>query len=312
MIRRATPIACALAVCAACSCGGGRDRLTIASGEAGSGEAALGRAIARIISDRARMQAAADPTGGPVDNLRRMREGRADFALATADVLADAVNGQGTFRGATVPARTVANLADSYAHLVVLDGSSINGLSGLRGRTVSTGAAGSATEFTALRVLREALLDPERDVKRQALGLSESTAALRERRIDAFFWMGGIPTPAIDALSRDARVKVRLVSTASVVMLLQRRFGESLYTVLEFPDGLYGSPEKAAGLGVATILVARGDTPDATVFAVARALLAGPEGLRAVLPETTLERAKRPAPAALHAGAARYYQETGR
>lgn len=315
-MRRAALLACALAV-GGCSglgygCASGRDRLTIASGEAGSAEAALGRTIARMVSERAGVQAEAATTGGPIDNLQRLRDGRADLALTTADVLADAVNGQGAFKGATVPARAVATLSNSYTHLVVLDASPINGFSRLRGRRVSTGAPGSATEFTALRVLREALLDPERDVRRQALGLADSAAALREGRIDAFFWTGGVPTPAIADLSRAPGVKIRIVSTASVVMLLQRRFGESLYVVLEFPAGLYGNPERAAGPGVANVLVARGDVPDEEVHAVARALFGGPEGLRSIMPDLTLERARRPAPAALHPGAARYYREAGR
>ena len=308
MTRRAALLACALAACAACGRGGGRGRLTIASGEAGSAEAALGATIARIVTERAGMQVAAEASGGPIDSLERLRDGRADLALTTADALAEAVNGQGAFRGATVPARTVATLSDSYTHLVVLDAAPINGLSGLRGRTVSTGAAGGATEFTALRVLREALLDPERDIRRQALGLTDSAAALRERRIDAFFWTGGVPTPAIEALAQGG-VTIRLVSTSSVVMLLQRRFGASLYSMLEFPAGLYGSGARAAGVGVATVLVTRSDMPEDVVLAVARALLGDSEGLRRVLPDITTERARRAAPAALHPGAARYYRE---
>jgi len=34
-------------------------------------------------------------------------------------------------------------------------------------------------------------------MKRERLGVAESVNALKDRKIDAFFWVGGLPTAAV-------------------------------------------------------------------------------------------------------------------
>lgn len=319
-MRRAALVLLALGA-AACSSGARScslhigDTYVVVSGEEASGDARAAYALARILRDGAQLDVAAAATSGAVENLERLRDGGADLALATADVLADAVNGQGAFRGETVPARTIATLADATLHLVVRRDSSILGLSGLRGRRVSTGPSRSATELTAMRVLREALLDPQRDVFRQPLTLAEAVAALRDGKVDAFFWLDVVPVAAIHDAVSNGSLQVKLLSTASVVPLLQKRFGESLYSVQEWTGGTYGDPDPWAGVGVAVLIAARPDLPDGVASAAARGLLDRPADLAAAHPVfrgVTRERAARPAPAPLHPAAARYYRDAAR
>jgi hypothetical protein len=295
-----------------CQSGGGK-ALTIAAGQEATGETAAGRALARTLREHARLDVVVDPTTGAIENLRHLGDGDADVAITTADALADAVNGQGTFRGATVPARTLASLSDSLLHLIVLADSPVKGFSRLRGLRVSTGESGSATEFTALRALREALLDPERDITRDSSGLPDALAALRARRIDALFLLSPVPADAIRDATANGGLRLRLLSTASVVPLLQKRFGESLYSAVEFPRGTYGSEEPAATVAVAQVLVARADLPDVVAQGIAMALFddgGAPRPQHPAFAGVTRARAGRAAPAATHPGAARYYRST--
>jgi hypothetical protein len=294
------------------ACSRGERELVLSADE---GSAAAARALVTTLRDRAQLMPVAETTSGDTESLQRLRDGRADLVLATADVLAEAVNGQGAFRGETVPARTICRLGDSYLHVIVSRNSPVAGLSSLRGRKVSTGQSGSATELTALRVLREALLDPERDVSRVSLPLGESLVQLREGRLDAIFWTGTVPAPALTDAAREAAQALRLVSAASVVPLLQKRFGESLYWAGEFPPGAYGSSEPAASVVTGHILVARADLPDAVAFAVAKTVVEASVALASVHPlfrEIGLPELDRPSPAAVHPGAARYFRESRR
>ena len=50
---------------------------------------------------------------------------------------------------------------------------------------LSTGSPGSGTEIIAVRLLRAAGVDPDREVTRQALGVSESAGALEDGKIAA-------------------------------------------------------------------------------------------------------------------------------
>ena len=111
-------------------------------------------------------------TAASIDNLKLIRDGRADLAFALADTLADAVAGRGAFEGRPVPVRSLAVLYSNYTHLVdgvVRDRTSGRGSAG---KVISTGSPGSGTEVIAFRVLRAAGLDPDRDVTRQGLGRS--------------------------------------------------------------------------------------------------------------------------------------------
>jgi TRAP transporter TAXI family solute receptor len=289
----------------------------MAAGLEANGDTDAMRALAREVRRHARVDIIVEGTAGYAENLRLLGERRADLALAPADLVADAVNGQGVFRDAVIPARTISTLADAALHLVVRRDSPLNGLSALRGHRVSTGPRGSATELTTLRVLQRAHLDPERLMVRESLDLLDAIVALREQRIDAFFWLGVVPVLALhDATDGHPAVPlgVKTISTASVVPLLQDRFGTSMYSVVETKGEVYGWAEPWAAVGVPLLLVGRADLPDGIAYDLARALLsdANSLGKSPVFTGVSAERARRPAPAAQHPGAARYYREMAR
>src|SRR5688572_25712576 len=181
----------------ACSPQGGQF-LSIATGGTGGVYYPYGGGLAQLISDRIPgVQATAEVTGASVDNLKLLQQGRADLAFTLADTLAEAVKGTGPFAATgAVPVQTIAILYQNFTHIVVLRDSDIDSVADLRGRRVSVGSPGSGTELIASRVLEAAGLDAARDITRQALGAAESVNALKDGKIDAFFWSGGIPTPA--------------------------------------------------------------------------------------------------------------------
>ena len=72
----------------------------------------------------------------------------------------------------------------------------------LKGRRIATGAPGSGTEIIAIRILEAYGIDPDKDVTREKLSVAESVNALKDRKIDAFFWSGGVPTAAVTDLAR--------------------------------------------------------------------------------------------------------------
>ena len=63
-------------------------------------------------------------TAASVDNLKFLRDRKADLAFTTADMLADAVNGNEAFKGKTMPLRALALLYANYLQVVTLESSS--------------------------------------------------------------------------------------------------------------------------------------------------------------------------------------------
>src|SRR5918997_6345004 len=133
-------------LCVACS-GDTRPRaqfLSIATGGTGGVYYPYGGGLAKVLNESLpNVRATAEVTAASVDNLKLIRDGKADLAFTLADTAADAVNGRGAFEGAPAPVATLAVLYSNYTHLVALGGSGITSVEALRGKTVSLGAPGS-------------------------------------------------------------------------------------------------------------------------------------------------------------------------
>ena len=272
-----------------------------------------GGGIAKILNESLpNLRASAEVTSASVDNLKLIRDGKADMAFTLADTLADAVAGRGPFAGAPVPAASLAVLYSNYTHLVTLSSSGITSVGGLSGRVVSTGSPGSGTEVIAFRVLRAAGVDPDRGVRRQGLGVSESVDALKDGKIDAFFWSGGLPTAALQDLSHSPGIAIRLLPTSDLVAALRQQHGD-LYFPLEIPAGAYpGLTAAVPVVGVANVLVVNRSMDEALAYDITRVLFDRQQVLAGIHPEArnlSLATATKGSPAPFHPGALRFYRE---
>ena len=288
--------------------------LSIATGGTGGIYYPYGGGVARILNEHLpATRATAEVTGASADNLRFVEDGRADLAFVMGDVLADAVRGRGAFTRA-LPIASIATLYTNYAHLVTVEGTGITSLAGLRGRVVSVGSPGSGTEIAAERILRAAGLDPAADLTRQGLGVSESVAALKDGKIAAFFWMGGVPTPALQDLAHSHGVRMRLIPTADVFPAVREAYGD-VYVTGGVPGGVYPGVETAVPvLGVMNLLVVRASMDEQLAYDITRVLHEHQPELAAIHPEARnlrLDSAAENSPAPFHPGAARYYREKG-
>ena len=289
--------------------------LSIATGGTGGVYYPYGGGLAKVLNESLpNVRASAEVTAASVDNLKLIRDGKADVAFALADTVDDAVNGRGAFAGAPVPAASLAVLYSNYMHLVTLASSGIDSVSQLRGKRVSTGSPGSGTEVIAFRILRAAGLDPDTDVTRQGLGASESAEALKDGKIDAFFWSGGLPTAAVQDLSHSQGITIRMVPTGHLVPVLQKAHGP-LYFPLEVPANAYpGVAAPVSVVGVANVLVVNKSMPEQLAYDITRVLFDQQAALAAIHPEArnlSLATAVKGSPAEFHTGARRYYREKG-
>ena len=300
---------------AACKPGnGGKTRLSIATGGTGGVFYQYGGGIAKVIGEYIpNVEATAEVTAASVDNLKFIRDRNADIAFTTADTLADGINGTGAFKDSKLPIRTLAVLYKNYTHVVTLANGPIKTMTDLKGHVVSTGSPGSGAEVTAFRVLHAYGIDAEKDIQRQRLGATESADALKDGKIDAFFWSGGLPTAAIVDLGLTSGITIRLLSNDSVLESLQNTYGESLYVRGIVPKSVY--PDLDADVGVVSIptsLVVHADMDENLVYEITKTLFEHRDELIAIHPEAknlSLETAVKKAPAPFHPGAIRYYKE---
>lgn len=296
---------------------GGITRLSIATGNTGGVYYPYGGGLAKVISESLpRVQVTAEVTAASVDNLKLIQLQKVDIAFVLADTLDDAVRGRGPFqKTGPVEARTLAVLYPNYTHVVTVEGKNIERLTDLKGKVVSTGSAGSGTEVIALRVLRASGIDPDRDIRRQALSVNASADALKDDKIDAFFWSGGLPTASVLDLSTTTGITLKLITNDEALPGLRATHGAGLYQQLVIPKASYPGQQVDVGVvGVENALIVEGNMDEELAYQITRTLFEKQAELAIIHPEArhlSLTRAVTGSPADFHPGAIRYYRERG-
>ena len=289
-------------------------RLSIATGGTGGVYYPMGGGMANILSKYIPyLEATAEVTTASVDNCRLVSAGKADLAFIMADTGWDAYMGREKFKE-KIPLRTVAVLYPNNMHIVTVEGTGIEKVSDLKGKRVSTGAPGSGTEIKGLRILEAYGLDPDKDMKRDKLGVAESAGALKDRKIDAFFWDGGLPTAAVTDLGATPGIKIKLISHADAVPKMREKYGP-LYVKGIIPAKTY--PGQTADVPMAVVMnllvcheKMKGDVAYdivKTIFDHKPELIASHKDARYL----SLEPQAGGSPIPLHPGAIRYFTEKG-
>ncbi len=291
------------------------NRLSITTGGVGGVYLPLGSGMAAILSKYIPgLTATAEITSGSVENLKLVGAGKADIGFAMVDAAWDAVLGANKFRHAMVNARTLMVLYPNRMQIVTVQGTGITRLADLRGKRVSTGAPGSGVEVMALRVLEAMGIDPKTDITRERLGVAKSVAAIKDGKIDAFFWVGGVPTPAISQLAAVPGIGMRLIDHAEALDAMNRKAGPR-YTRGVIPKIAYmGMDASVANIDVWNILVASDDLDDETAYAIVKTLMEKKPELVAVhrgAQNFDLKYQKIVLPFPHHPGARRYFEERG-
>src|SRR5690349_24521481 len=218
--------------------------ISIATGGTGGVYYPLGGGMAAVLSKYVDgMQATAEVTGGSVANLQLIGTGKPYLGMTMADATLDAYKGQDKFKGKPVPVRTLLVMYPNRMHVVTIEGTGINSMKDLKGKRVSTGSGGRATEVEAFRAIELAGLDKDRDLKRERLGVAESVNAIKDRKIDAFFWVGGLPTAAVTDLANTPGVKLKLIDHANLVAAMNKKYG-NLYVQDVIPKDVYHGMDK--------------------------------------------------------------------
>jgi uncharacterized protein len=290
--------------------------LSIATGGTGGVYYPLGGGLANVLTQTLPGWAAtAEVTGGSVDNLKLINSGKPYIALSMADAALDARKGQDKFKSGKVPVSTLAVLYPNIMHVVTTEGTGITKMADLKGKRVSTGSPGSATEVMAFRVIEAAGLNKDKDLDRERLGVAESVNAMKDRKIDAFFWVGGIPTSAVTDLAATPGITMKLIEHADLAPKMNQKYGD-LYSKATINAGSYPNQDKAAQMtAVWNLLVTNEKMEDKTAYNIVKTLFEKKPQLVAVHKEAQnflLEnQTKDNSPLPWHPGALQYLTEKG-
>ncbi len=306
-----------------------KPKIMVTTGGIGGVYYYYGTTIAEILTKDAGMEATAIQTAASVDNLlliqRRTIPSKNTYYVGT--VLPDSAYLAYTGKlerfkdKPDTEVRIMWAMYPNYLHLVTVSGSSIKTVAGLKGKRVSTGAPGSGTEVEAFMVLEAAGLKTSDLGKQERLGASESSEAMSQGTLDAYFWSGGLPTASVTELATSlARKgsKIELVDMPSngdlVKILLQKYPGVMEAGVI--PKEVYRTDRDNQTLAFWNLFVGPKELPEKYSYAITKAIFEHLTQLQA-----SVKAAKDTTPANavkfIHGiipydpGSVRYFKETG-
>src|SRR6187549_1756623 len=290
--------------------------MSIGTGGTGGVYYPLGGAVANVLSKNLpNVQATAEVTGGSVDNLKLIGAGKSELAFTMADAALDALKGEDKFKSGKVPLQALLVVYPNRMHVVTVEGTGIQTMADLKGKRVSTGSPGSATEVMAFRVIEAAGLDKDKDMKRERLGVAESVNAIKDKKIDAFFWVGGIPTAAVTDLAATPGTKLKLIDHSDVVAKMNAKYGD-LYASGKIPKGSYPGYDKDNAIAEVWNIIVTGDKmSNDDAYAIVKTLVEKKADIVAVHKEAESfsidNQVQERSPIPFHPGALKYFKEKG-
>ena len=291
-------------------------QLSIATGGTGGVYYPLGGGFANILSKALPgVVVTAEVTGGSVDNLKLIGTAKADIAFVQVDAAWDAINGLDKFKGGKLDVKSLVVMYPNQMHVVTVDGTGIAKIEDLKGKRISTGSPGSATEVFAFRVIEAAGLDKDKDVKRERLGAAESVNAIKDKKIDAFFWVGGLPTAAVTDLAATPSTKIKLLDIAQLTEKMNAKYGP-LYAAAVIPKSTYtGMDADNTNIAVWNLMAVNGSMDEKLAYDLTKTMMEKREDLAQVHKEAlNIKEASQTAKNAgipWHPGAIKYFKEKG-
>lgn len=258
--------------------------------------------------------AVAVTTQGSVENIHLIAKGAVESGFSQADVAYWAYHGTGLFAGKErfEDLRAIANLYPESVHVVVRRDSSIAKIADLKGKRIALGPRESGTVVDA-RLILKAFGIGARDFTASYLEPGEASDALRQGKIDAFFFVGGYPVWAVTNLAQDTPIDLLPIEGPRAERLLRE---QPFFSASIIPEDVYRGVEATTTLSVGAQWLVHASIDDDLVYGIVKSLWhkntrmlldAGhPRGLLVTL-QTALDGIAIP----LHEGAARFYREAG-
>jgi len=280
-----------------------------------------GEAIARVVSHppglpRCEKKDICGPLGvivsvrssdGAVANVLAVDTGSAASGLAQGPVAEAAVAGRGPFRkyGRQSHIRMIADLFPESVQLVAAAG--IRNVGDLTGKRVSLGGEGSGGAVIAGEIL--AVTGMHR-IKLRHEAYETSAGLLQQGRLDAFFYLGGTPSPLIgDLVARGAAHLVPIQGKLRL-RLIARVPGLAAATIT---PGTYSGGGPVETVSCRTLWIAHDSVPPQIVYGLVQALFHPAN--RALLDQDPAQIIRLARPGLLlvplHQGAERFYREAG-
>lgn len=307
---------CGLIVCvAAAGCSNGkREFISVGTAPIGGAFYTVGSAICDVVNEaqgNLGWRVSAESTGGSMENIRLLSQGKLQFAMSNSSITYFAVRGEEGWEE-THATRSVMTLFPNVAQFVVPAGSPIQSIADLRGKRVYLGPEGAGFEFFVRPILAAHGLAIE-DLDARYGSQQSAVDMLGDGAVDAAMIGGGLPNPALSQIAQANPVRLVPFDEAARASLIEQY---PFFKEATIPGGTYdGIAEDFPGLDVGSAhLVTDASIDEEIVYQFAklvwenRATIAERHRAARAINE---KNAVRDNGTPFHPGAIRFYKEAG-
>lgn len=285
--------------------------ITIGTGGTGGAFYPIGGAAGAMLADGLEgvESGVAETTGGSVENIQLLHEGRTDLILAQGDAVYNGWEGLDPFDGPQ-EVRTIGQAYVNLGQWVTTADTGVESFDDLPGNRFSTGDAGSGTEVFTTNVLESLGID-ESEIEIQRLSFDDQTAAIRNGQLEAGSWIVAPGASSIADLASSEDVVFLEFTDEEVEAVVA---DHPYYTGYPLEAGTYqGQDEEVQTLGTWNSWMMSPDASEDFAYSVTKLLHENVDVLEQGHPSggeldaENINNALTP----LHVGAIRYFEEEG-
>ncbi len=279
-----------------------------------------GGAIAKIVNKKRKefgIRLTVESTEGSVFNINAVINQEFDFGIVQSDRQYHAIKGikEWKDKGPQTELRSVFSIYPESCSLIAAVDSNINSVSDLKGKRVNLGNIGSGHLGNALDVLKSVGINPITDLQAQYKEIITVPSLLQDRNLDAFFYTVGHPSSALkEATAGGRKIKFIPINNDKIDNFI---INLPYYSKMIIPIKYYPGAQNKHDIktfGVCATLLTSSKVAESVVYAITKAIFDNLESFKDLHPAyslTTKQSMLECLSAPIHAGAMRYYKETG-
>ncbi len=286
--------------------------ITIGTGSQGGTYFGYGSGFGAMINENLGINAGAEITGGPVQNVTLVETGEHQLGFVTLGPADEARKGESPLMPG-VPHENVRALFPMYQtplQAAVLASSDINTFQDLEGKRVGVGPAGGTSATYWTRFFENA--DGYDNVKVSNAGGSDTAGQLKDGLIDAFVYAAGLPTGAYAQLAVENDVRFLSMDEDTLNKMMTIVPAMAPFTI---PANTYeDQPDDLQTVSLWNFAIAHQEMPDSLAYELTKLAMENHDRMvtnhaaaKETLPENVLKNQVIP----FHPGAVKWFEENG-
>ena len=248
-----------------------RDFYRLPTAPTGGSYYPMGALLASLWSDKLRDKGiviTSQSSGGSIENNNMMAAGEALISMSSLDVAMSAYKGEGKFSGRPVKnLRILSVLFPTYQSWGVTFKSGIKTMADMKGKRISVGKAGAATERNARELLSAAGVTFDNLSKKEYLGFSQTTQAMKDGKLDGGLFQGSPPTGALVDLYTSKHGYIIPLTEGEVEKIVR---GGVMYRAVLKPGTYPNQDNPILTVARQNLFIVSADAPDELVYSLTK------------------------------------------